>query len=563
MGTSLLAIILVIDSSRGPQFVFHYPNNPKRREEYQSSPPGNESCSDSEHVDYDEIDIFNWSIRIGDEFDQQSKMEEDVVDDFSNKPSNSHTSSDALNSGEIKSTQQTLFGFGTGFLANILSPKLQSSKKFQLTIDNLTFIGQPVFWPRDIQENNSDTAPKFGDNVKCQTSNDNEKTQRQSSNDKNNHRNPDITSDNSNDSFSQTNQYQQNRYFTTFHLVFVLEPPELELNRQVDNIYKHVITKLTAALRYEQKRCDYVRIEAEKIIALRDDGIIKNLSFDEITEITLKKNSLAKVIAQVYHDISNDAIAHVIINDYIDLSLQIPPLAPSMFFSPLDNDRDGYEYAHFPVIAPYHTLLLLEDPEEILKSMPLDANPTLVQLVQILTPTQRLAELSTALDCSLAHIYRIAAHLIYWRKAKLIDVISVRNVYAVNFSHIIDRDIFGFLASLSTPKPYASIIPSKDLRTMYLEAITFLLRSIIPNATTADNIAIISAPRQATELEREWLKKKTVNQQRENVAIFERLIKYFNGKHHIEEILFRENISRRDLKMVLGLFDELVTVLRY
>lgn len=109
---------------------------------------------------------------------------------------------------------------------------------------------------------------------------------------------------------------------------------------------------------------------------------------DELMELILERSTLANTIRQVYDSISTDSIAHVLINDYIDLSLQIPPLSPTMFFTP-DNDMAGNEYAHYPVIAPYHTLLLLEDPEEILKNMPLDANPTLVQLVQILTPTQR------------------------------------------------------------------------------------------------------------------------------------------------------------------------------
>ena len=44
----------------------------------------------------------------------------------------------------------------------------------------------------------------------------------------------------------------------------------------------------------------------------------------------------------------------------------------------------------------------------------------------------RLADLCTVVDCSLAQIFRIAAHLIYWRKAKIIDVISVRNIYVVS-----------------------------------------------------------------------------------------------------------------------------------
>ena len=42
-----------------------------------------------------------------------------------------------------------------------------------------------------------------------------------------------------------------------------------------------------------------------------------------------------------------------------------------------------------------------------------------------------LDELQYILDCSMAQIYRLAAHLIYWRKAKLIDQIRVSNVYVV------------------------------------------------------------------------------------------------------------------------------------
>ena len=43
-----------------------------------------------------------------------------------------------------------------------------------------------------------------------------------------------------------------------------------------------------------------------------------------------------------------------------------------------------------------------------------------------------LQELHLVLDCSLAQIYRLAAHLIYWRKAKLIHTIHARNIYVVS-----------------------------------------------------------------------------------------------------------------------------------
>lgn len=40
-------------------------------------------------------------------------------------------------------------------------------------------------------------------------------------------------------------------------------------------------------------------------------------------------------------------------------------------------------------------------------------------------------ELQYILDCSMAQIYRLASHLVYWRKAKLIDQIRISNVYVV------------------------------------------------------------------------------------------------------------------------------------
>ncbi|KAG9304606.1 hypothetical protein G9A89_020170 [Geosiphon pyriformis] len=610
MSASLLAIMLVIDNSRGHHFVFHYPKDPKRRVENISAPQNDSVDQDLErNNDLLGSYFINWPYTPSDDAEKRigrSRFEDepDETENIIAKQGTLQGASENESHGRA-AFEEKLFGFKTSFLADILSPKLKSSKKFQLTIDELTFVGQPVFLSSDRSGSNNEST-KIEYNTKGAQSPNQKNLELFQENGHESLEDPCAAPSDNNHSPNSTMKYskEQQSHLTLFHLVFVLEPPELELNRQIENIYKHVITKLTAALRYEQLRCDYVLIEAEKILSIKDEGMIANKTFDDIMETTIKQSSLAKTIAQVYHSISSDSIAHVIINDYIDLSLQIPPLAPSLFFSPLDNDRDWYEYAHFPVIAPYHTLLLLEDPEEILKSMPLDANPTLVQLIQILTPTQRLADLCTLLDCSLAQIYRLAAHLIYWRKAKLINVISVRNVYVISptadlnslsslnadFNHIFDRDLFGFLALLATPKPYAGIIPSKDHRTMYLEVITYLLRKdivvqlhayfliMIPHhiklglsleeyeekmrntsvenesnglsPIISDNNALISAPEQASPIEKEWLKRKTLNQPKEIDALFERLIKYFNGKHHVEEILFRENISRRDLKMV-------------
>ncbi|RHZ85444.1 hypothetical protein Glove_65g69 [Diversispora epigaea] len=594
MGISLVAILLLTNSSSTrPQFVFHYPKIPKRRDEFDELVD-----SDEEFGDLIENDVINWpygATGATGEIDSssfkshsfKSCLRDNTIEDL-----NSCKQSTDNNNGkdiEPNDSINKLFGFETGLLADILCPKTNSSK-FQLSIDNLTIVGQPVF----LEKQNT-----FTDTFKQKEELDeDEELQDQLMKHSNNQLN-------NNNNISST---ISNQDLTFFHLVFVLEPPELELERQVDNIYKHVITKLTAALEYEQRRSDYVRKEADLILYLREN--MGTTSMDELMELMLEKSTLANTIRQVYDSISTDNIAHVLVNDYIELSLQIPPLSPTMFLTP-ENNMAGYEYAHYPVIAPYHTLLLLDDPEEILKNIPLDANPTLVQLVQILTPTQRLADLCAVLDCSLAQIFRIAAHLIYWKKAKIIDVISVRNTYVVSPTADMNSlqihieyfnqhfpealDLVTILGSLSTPKPYfISTNVFRDHRTMYLEAMTYLLRKDLvvqlhayiffmipqhikmgedrPSNTDVNNnggmcdTGLISPYDKALDSERLWLNKfvesRSKDQTNEFKVIFKSLIKYFNGKHHVEEILFRETIKPRDLGKVLSLFskDELTIV---
>ncbi|GJJ78796.1 nitrogen permease regulator 3-like protein [Entomortierella parvispora] len=373
-----------------------------------------------------------------------------------------------------------------------------------------------------------------------------------------------ITQGNVSSIFSHTvttpSAYVQQMSF--FHVVFVLKPPELQLNSAADQVYKNIACKLTAALRYEELNSQYVSQEATKILGIREEAAQSALTLEKFHEQVLAASSLARAVRSIYDCISADKVCHVVLNDSIDISLQIPHLAPlpraSSYItrqiqrslngdSPTTNGTNtgvtsspavagtntfngsnsniaasqqalmtpfvsqyggiggmgymmddyevgiAYEYENFPILFPYHTLLLLEDPEEILKDIPLDASPTLVKLVQILVPYQCLDELQYILDCSMAQIYRLASHLIYWRKAKLIDQIRISNVYVVapqaginenlvnDFSqHFPTLSLPSVLHELSTPKAYKAHIPGagrdKEVQTVYLEMLTYLLR---------------------------------------------------------------------------------------
>ena len=81
--------------------------------------------------------------------------------------------------------------------------------------------------------------------------------------------------DDSDTSVSETFPGSTSIHMTLFHVVFVMSPPDLELNAQVDTLYKNVILRYSSALRYEQLRCGYVQEEIEKVLGLKEEALNK------------------------------------------------------------------------------------------------------------------------------------------------------------------------------------------------------------------------------------------------------------------------------------------------
>jgi nitrogen permease regulator 3-like protein len=262
MVNSLLSILLVINSSRGRNFVFHYPKVPQRRDEIEQF--RRESEIDEEFGDdLLENDVITWPYGTTEDIDKRSlrsRLEDDCEDyDFNlKKRINSNTGNDEIERNEMNK----LFGFETRLLADMFCPKHKGLTKFQLSVDDLTFVGQPVFLKEESVTKKRETYKDRGSDI------DDEELSRLSSDA--HEEMLSVASDRSNTSSAHT--MKQHLHLTSFHIVFVLEPPELELCRQVDDIYKNVITKLTAVLRYEQLRCNYVGKEAELMLSLRENS---------------------------------------------------------------------------------------------------------------------------------------------------------------------------------------------------------------------------------------------------------------------------------------------------
>lgn len=137
----------------------------------------------------------------------------------------------------------------------------------------------------------------------------------------------------------------------------------------------------------------------------------------EIRHRILAASSLARTMAHLFHAVTDNTMAHLVVNSSIDLAL-LPcfyekPFAAVAGGGNTSGDKtDGEAMSGGGVMGggggslvqssvgtfaslkdeegflmrPYKALLLLYDPEEIVKGMPWDPSPLLVQLVQIVTP---------------------------------------------------------------------------------------------------------------------------------------------------------------------------------
>ncbi|KAL0089773.1 hypothetical protein J3Q64DRAFT_1636222, partial [Phycomyces blakesleeanus] len=106
--SSLLAILLVVNSTRGHHYVFSYPADPKRplstRDRSITDPCIAKTCKDPHYHHHEQ---------------------EKSSDEFAGR--------------------DAIFNMDVGFLADALAPKPSlCDRKFQLSIDDLTFVGHPV-----------------------------------------------------------------------------------------------------------------------------------------------------------------------------------------------------------------------------------------------------------------------------------------------------------------------------------------------------------------------------------------------------------------------------------
>ncbi|KNC77624.1 hypothetical protein SARC_09917 [Sphaeroforma arctica JP610] len=101
---------------------------------------------------------------------------------------------------------------------------------------------------------------------------------------------------------------------------------------------------------------------------------------------------------------------------------------------PYQRSNTSHPPAHIQrTFRPYHSLLFYSPSRsKFIATLPRDCSPALLDLMKVISPLKNFSDLARDLDAPLAHMYRLAAHLIFWRKAKLTHKIAMNSIYINN-----------------------------------------------------------------------------------------------------------------------------------
>ncbi|ODQ70837.1 hypothetical protein LIPSTDRAFT_74313 [Lipomyces starkeyi NRRL Y-11557] len=304
-----------------------------------------------------------------------------------------------------------------------------------------------------------------------------------------------------------------------FHVVFAMNPPELEYNVRVDEMYDYVAAPLAECLRYEQHKSNYVWKQAQMMIRLRESAAMSGLPQEELWAQTLTKSSLALALAQIFLAISTSSIAKVVINGStrsFQIPIQMhsatlpsilePVTVPGFYLTTEDysvrlgtNPEDSQHIGQGGMPFLEHALLLLDEADKIINELQTDPRSPMARFIRSVSPTESLLKVSANTELSLRDAECYARHLIYWRRARIIIPVHRRGIYIVaptaplswltpsslrTHSKLFAKT-FSSLPSLPRileeisshePRPYGTLIPSHNMRERYLDALAWLLR---------------------------------------------------------------------------------------
>ncbi|KAK3069248.1 Nitrogen permease regulator 3 [Teratosphaeriaceae sp. CCFEE 6253] len=481
--SKLIAVLLVTQTKPGPRLVFHFPREPLVSTLQDACERPGEDDSDQDSGSEEDIRAVGRLLSNTQPFDLL--LDRTVPRDApARRP-------------QAMSPSETVLGYHIDSLEKLLSPgKWSDGKKFEVTLDGITFVGHPVYagengeWSSGSQSKSripqraahASQSSRRGDDANDQEFSSVDASRvtitRPDTPDRVAHDYAHVPESldsqytlslgTSVDSTSTASGAPSDQ-MAMFQVIFATRGED---QAYANEIHEHVATKLTIALHYCQKH-------NEKMLALKTLAKQNNTTADELWTQLVEHSELAWALREVYEKTAVGTVAGIRL-DGKELCLQIPKESTS---------RDASSIS----LEPHSGLLLLEDKDVLLRELfhP-DASP-LAYFIREHTPTKPLQKLATTLNIPLHDVLYLAQHLIKWRKARAIMPLHPRNTYVLRAEAPIERvsevvQIYARrFAALPTlpqmlkvlsgkPIKYGLMIPSRDHRAPYMDILAFLDR---------------------------------------------------------------------------------------
>jgi hypothetical protein len=305
-------------------------------------------------------------------------------------------------------------------------------QKFEIKISSVRHVGHPMsLLPSSTQSINNNSSTNNNYNSKT----DQHHTRPQAQRDILDLASYDcLTAPNRSARFESVNQDD----ITSFNIVCALRA---SASYDIVDCYHDLSKRLAIGLSFEERRDSYLSKEIKIILAtleendLQKEDISNMNSYSSIFGLILERSKLARDLKRVFISLSTTGIIDLKINNFVRVSFCQPQKVHRLKLlthqsMPAIGNRDIKNCLF--ALRPYHGLLLLQEQQDLLKSLPIDASPAFIQLIKVTKPDKNFMELSVDANLTLMQIFHIVSQLIYWAKATVIYPICDSNIYAIH-----------------------------------------------------------------------------------------------------------------------------------
>lgn len=467
-----------------------------------------------------------------------------------------------------------LVGFSDSTLANILSPLPDAcGTKFELKVDEVLFVGHPkLAYKKQDQELKRNESSSRKDVVMMKL----------------------------------------------FNVVFVLQATA---EPSVVDCYHDLSKRIAIALKHEEIRCGYLSSERETMLSIQDEiAAMPEDCAESPFQNMPARSKLARDLKDVFESLCITGSVRLKINGWVNVSFCLPHKVHNLNMGKILIKPEAIHSA-LAAIRPYHTLLFLVDEAYLLASLPGDCSPAVTRLVRMASPLKSFQTLSQDTDIPLSQVFAIAAHLVYWGMATIVYSLCMSNVYVVApnssvsvssplveefTSRFPKMSLHNVLSEFSLPAPLSEHnnplgLPQQQTEQVQMvvwmlqrrlliqlhtyvflvsslqcdeknegRSVRLMFRDSYPNNLPVHAAEQLDSSEDQIDPELEedlkgltQVEKRSVLQvpaasNPEDLKLFTKLTPYFRGNHHLEEVMYYENLRRPQLLTLLDKFRDVL-----